>query len=65
VKNSSADATLLTARLTYDISKRTAVYGGIGRKKNSGLSAVALDAGGTVGVGKTQNGVMGGLRHSF
>ena len=33
--------------------------------KNSGLSAVALDAGGTVGVGKTQNGVMTGLRHSF
>ena len=65
VKNSSADATLLTARLTYYFSKRTAVYGGIGRMKNSGLSAVALDAGGTVGVGKTQNGVMGGLRHSF
>jgi predicted porin len=65
VKNSSADATLLTARLTYYFSKRTAVYGGIGRMKNSGLSAVALDAGGTVGVGKTQNGVMAGLRHSF
>ncbi|MEO5935031.1 MAG: porin, partial [Duganella sp.] len=65
VKNSSADATLLVARLTYYFSKRTAVYGGIGRMKNSGLSAVALDAGGTVGVGKTQNGVMTGLRHSF
>ncbi|HEX7983168.1 MAG TPA: porin [Duganella sp.] len=65
VKNSSADATLLVARLTYYFSKRTAVYGGIGRMKNSGLSAVALDAGGTVGVGKTQNGVMAGLRHSF
>ncbi|MBP1203471.1 putative porin [Duganella sp. 1411] len=65
VKNSSADVTLLVARLTYYFSKRTAVYGGIGRMKNSGLSAVALDAGGTVGVGKTQNGVMAGLRHSF
>ena len=65
VKNSSADATLLVARLTYYFSKRTAVYGGIGRMKNSGLSAVALDAGGTVGVGKSQNGVMTGLRHSF
>ena len=65
VKNSSSDATMLVARLTYYFSKRTAVYGGIGRMKNSGLSAVALDAGGTVGVGKTQNGVMGGLRHSF
>lgn len=65
VKNSTADATMLVARLTYYFSKRTAVYGGIGRMKNSGLSAIALDAGGSVGVGKTQNGVMGGLRHSF
>jgi predicted porin len=65
VKNSSSDATMLVARLTYYFSKRTAVYGGLGRMKNSGLSAVALDAGGTVGVGKSQNGVMAGLRHSF
>jgi hypothetical protein len=33
--------------------------------KNSGLSAVALDAGGTVGAGKTQNGFMTGIRHTF
>jgi predicted porin len=65
VKDSDADATMLVARLTYYFSKRTAVYGGIGRMKNSGLSAVALDAGGTVGTGKTQNGVMAGIRHSF
>jgi predicted porin len=65
VKNSDADATMIVARLTYYFSKRTAVYGGIGRMKNSGLSAVALDAGGTVGAGKTQNGVMAGLRLTF
>lgn len=65
VKNSDADATMLVARLTYYFSKRTASYVGIGRMKNSGLSAIALDAGGSVGAGKTQNGVMAGLRHSF
>jgi len=65
VKRSDADATLLVARLTYYFSKRTAAYGGVGRMKNSGLSAIALDAGGTVGIGKTQTGVMAGLRHLF
>ncbi|KQQ40129.1 hypothetical protein ASF61_04895 [Duganella sp. Leaf126] len=65
VKNSGDDVSMAVARLTYFLSKRTATYVGIGRMKNSGLSAVALDAGGSVGVGKTQNGVMAGLRHSF
>lgn len=65
LKNSDSDATMLVARLTYFMSKRTAVYGAVGRMKNSGLSAIALDAGGSVGVGKTQNGVMAGIRHSF
>jgi predicted porin len=65
VKGSDADATLLVARLTYYLSKRTAIHGSLGRMKNSGASAIALDAGGTVGVGKTQNGVVAGLRHSF
>jgi hypothetical protein len=32
---------------------------------NKGASAVALDAGGTVGAGLAQNGVMAGLRHTF
>ncbi|GJI93940.1 porin [Duganella caerulea] len=64
-KNSSSDVDMVVARLTYYLSKRTAVYGALGRMKNSGTSAVALDAGGTVGAGLTQNGVMAGLRHSF
>jgi predicted porin len=65
VKASDADVTLLAARLTYSLSKRTAVYTAIGQMRNKGTSAIALDAGGTVGVGMNQNGVMGGLRHTF
>ena len=64
-QSSANDVTLLAARLTYTLSKRTAVYTTIGQMKNKGTSAVALDAGGTVGAGLTQNGLMGGLRHTF
>jgi len=65
VRHADADATMLVARLTYGLSKRTFVYTGVGRMDNGGTSAVALDAGGSVGAGKTQNGVMAGLRHHF
>ncbi|WP_075792265.1 porin [Massilia putida] len=62
----SPDATsMLVARLTYALSKRSAVYAGAGRMDNHGAAAVALDAGGTVAPGRTQNGVMAGLRHMF
>ena len=64
-KNSSSDVNMLVGRLTYNFSKRTAVYGAVGRMANKGNSAVALDAGGTVGAGLGQNGVMVGLRHTF
>jgi predicted porin len=64
-KNSSSDVNMLVARLTYSLSKRTAVYTAAGRMANKGASAVALDAGGTVGAGLGQNGVMAGLRHTF
>ena len=64
-KDSDNDVTMLVARLTYALSKRTFVYGALGRMDNDGASAVSLDAGGTVGVGKAQNGVMAGLRHHF
>lgn len=64
-KRSDADVTLLVARLTYALSKRTAVYTSVGRIDNDGSSAVALDVGGTVGIGMSQNGVMAGMRHSF
>ncbi|WP_219115857.1 porin [Janthinobacterium sp. UMAB-56] len=65
VKDSPNDATLATVRLSYHLSKRTAIYSAIGRMDNSGTAAVALDAGGTVGAGRTQNGVMAGMRHFF
>jgi predicted porin len=64
-RNSDSDATMLVARLTYPLSKRTAVYGSVGRIDNKGSSAASLDAGGTAGPGQAQNGVMLGLRHSF
>ena len=64
-KRSDDDATLYVARLSYALSKRTAIYASVGRMDNDGASAVALDAGGTVAPGMAQNGVMAGLRHRF
>lgn len=64
-KRSNNDVDMLVARLTYALSKRTFVYSAIGRMDNDGASTVALDAGGSVGAGLTQNGVMVGLRHHF
>ncbi|MDP3671189.1 MAG: porin [Telluria sp.] len=65
IKNSGDDTTFGAVRLSYNLSKRTAVYSMVGHMKNSGNAAVALDAGGTVGIGKNQSGVMAGLRHTF
>jgi predicted porin len=56
---------MLVARVTYALSKRTYLYTGVGRMDNEGTAAVPLDASGSVGVGKTQNGFMAGLRHHF
>jgi predicted porin len=64
-KNSNNDVDMLVARVSYALSKRTFVYSAIGRMDNDGASAVSLDAGGTVGAGLAQNGVMVGLRHHF
>jgi predicted porin len=64
-KASANDSTMVVARLTYALSKRTAVYTSLGRMNNGGTAAIALDAGGSVGAGKNQNGLMVGLRHNF
>jgi predicted porin len=64
-KSSDNDVNMFVARLTYAMSKRTFVYTALGRMDNKGASAVALDAGGTVGAGLGQNGFMVGLRHHF
>jgi predicted porin len=65
VKGSDNDATLASLRLTYFLSKRTAVYGLLGRMNNSGRAAIALDVGGTVGQGMNQSGVATGIRYAF
>jgi predicted porin len=65
VDASPDDTTLMAARLTYGFSKRTAVYGALGRMDNRGQAAIALDVGGTVAPGRAQNGLMAGLRHAF
>jgi len=65
VKGSPDDTTMLVARLTYALSKRSAVYAAAGRMDNHGQAALALDSGGTVAPGKAQNGLMAGIRHAF
>jgi predicted porin len=65
VKGSPDDTNLAVARLTYALSVRSAVYAGIGRMDNHGAAAIALDAGGATAPGRTQSGVMAGLRHTF
>jgi predicted porin len=46
VKGSPDDTNMAVARLTYALSKRSAIYAGVGRMDNHGAAAVALDAGG-------------------
>jgi predicted porin len=65
VDGSANDSTLSVLRLTYSLSKRTAVYSSLGHMKNGGSAAIALDVGGTVGAGMNQSGLSAGLRHSF
>lgn len=65
VKNSPNDATMAVVRGVYSLSKRTAVYAMAGRIKNHGASATSVSAGGTVGAGMSQTGLMAGIRHTF
>ncbi|HEX8602262.1 MAG TPA: porin [Pseudoduganella sp.] len=65
VKRSGDDTDMVVARLTYYLSTRTAVYGALGIMDNDGAAAIALDAGGAVGAGKPQRGIMAGIRHHF
>lgn len=64
-KGSANDSTLAVARLSYFLSKRTAVYSSLGHMKNAGAAAIALDVGGTVGAGLSQSGISAGVRHTF
>jgi predicted porin len=65
VKDSPNDTTLLAARVMYNLSRRTAVYATVGHVRNRGTAAVAVDAGGTIGAGMSQSGIMTGVRHFF
>lgn len=65
IRDSENQATQLLVRGIYDLSKRTSVYVAAGRIDNDGTSAVTLTAGGSVGPGLSQTGVIAGLKHSF
>jgi len=59
------DTTLYMLRAVYDFSKRTSTYVALGHVGNKGTAAIALSAGGSVGTGMAQNGVITGIKHSF
>jgi len=56
---------LAVARLTYNLSKRTAVYIITGHITNSGTNAISVEAAGSVNAGQGQTGIMTGIRHTF
>ncbi|MEW9586179.1 porin [Paraburkholderia sp. DGU8] len=60
-----ASSTLLVARANYLLSKRTTLYTSVGYMFNSALAANPVAAGGTVGAGLDQLGVMVGLQQRF
>ena len=64
-RNSDNDSTQALLRAIYNLSKRSAVYLAAGRINNDGTAALALSAGGSVGAGRNQTGVIAGLKHSF
>ncbi|WP_280155122.1 porin [Piscinibacter sp. XHJ-5] len=65
VRSSPNDSTMVVLRGVYALSKRTAIYAMAGHLRNEEGAAVSLSAGGTVGVGMSQSGVMAGIRHTF
>ncbi|MGZ8259914.1 MAG: porin [Caldimonas sp.] len=67
-KGSADRATLVAARATYSLSKRTAVYATAGRIVNRGALAISVSAGAPGSnplPGAAQSGVAAGMRHSF
>lgn len=68
VKNTSDTNTLLAARVSYNLSKRTAVYTSVGYVRNRvtlAANAAPVDSGGTNPGALNQAGIMGGVRHLF
>jgi predicted porin len=64
-RDSGNDSTQLLLRGLYDLSKRTTVYAAAGRIRNNGTAAVSISAGGSVGPGLSQTGVLAGIKHAF
>lgn len=64
-KNSPNDSTQFLLRGLYDLSKRTTVYVAGGRISNDGVAAVSMSAGGSVGAGLSQTGLLAGVKHAF
>jgi predicted porin len=62
---SVSDSTLLIARVTYFLSKRTSVYSSLGYMLNSQKGAAAVAAAGTVQTGADQLGAMVGIQQRF
>lgn len=64
-KDSPNDSTQFLLRGYYDLSKRTTVYVMGGHIRNDGVAAVSLSAGGSVGPGLSQTGLLAGVKHTF
>lgn len=62
---SVSDSTLLIARATYLLSKRTSVYSSVGYMLNSQKAAAPVAAAGSVQTGAEQLGVMLGIQQRF
>lgn len=67
-ENSKFNAALTAVRLTYTLSKRTAVFGQVGNMHNSELSNTQVSAGSPGSnplAGVNQTGINVGIRHNF
>nr|WP_232429213.1 porin [Burkholderia ubonensis] len=64
-RNADANATLLVGRANHQVSKQTRVYASLGYMLNGATAAKAVAAGGTVGMGRNQLGIMAGLQQRF
>ncbi|MES2258187.1 MAG: porin [Pseudomonadota bacterium] len=65
ILHSGNDAAYVALRATYNLSRRTALYGTVGQVANEGSSAIAVSPGVLTVPGATQRGLMAGLRHAF
>ncbi|AIO34760.1 gram-negative porin family protein [Burkholderia cenocepacia] len=64
-RESGTNGTLVVGRANYFLSKRTTVYTSVGYLFNSAQAANPVAAGGTVGLGMNQLGVMAGIQQKF